>query len=94
MHLLKNHVHKGEIMDKTEQFSEAIYTTMEGTFERIIKRLSSKNTFSDKRYEFVRQLYQSLDNQDKKLFSGFIKGIFSDTIASILADIDGVSDAN
>ena len=78
-------------MDKTEEFAEAIYQTMEETHKKIVEDLSSDTKFLDKRYEFVRNLYQSLNKHDKKLFSEYIKGIFSDNIATILADFDGVS---
>jgi len=78
-------------MDKTEVFTKAIYQSMEETQRGIVEDLSSDSRFLDARYEFVRNLYQSLNNHEKELFAGYIKGIFSDVIATILADFDGVS---
>ena len=81
----------GEKMDKTEEFAEAIYKTMEETLESTIKSLSSNTEFANERYKFIKNLYQSLNSHDKELFAGYIKEIFSDNIATILADFDGVS---
>lgn len=78
-------------MDKTEKFAEAIYQTLEKTQAEIVRDLSSDNKFQDERYEFIRKLYQSLNNHEKGLFSRYIKGIFSDNIATILADFDGIT---
>lgn len=78
-------------MDKTEAFAEAIYKTMEETHESVVENLSADTKFSNENYEFARNLYRTLNSNDKELFSRYIKGIFSDNIATILADFDGVS---
>jgi len=81
-------------MDKTEQFAEAIYDTMENLHNDIIGGLLRKDTFNDINYEFIKNMYQSCNNSEKIYFEKFIKSILSDAFISLLSDFDGVRDTS
>jgi len=80
-------------MDKTEQFSEAIYATvMENLYQSLLRNLSSDIEFCNKNYKFIKSLYKSFNNDEKEMFNNYIKSILDDCTSTVLADFDGVAD--
>ena len=77
-----------EKLDKTEEFVESIYGSMDSFHKKHIESLETVKNYKDKRYEFVRKLYVNLNDEDKELFSGYIKSIVGDITSTMLADFD------
>ena len=78
-------------LDKTEEFVESIYESMDKVFHSKIKDLSiSEENDNLKDLVFVKKLYNSFNNKEKELFSNFLKSFYIDFITSLLADFDGL----
>ena len=65
---------------------------MERLFTDLVNNLASTIETNNKSYEFIKSFFNSLNEDEKKLFTNYIKSILDDCSSTILGGLDGITD--